>query len=194
MKEGNILLIDNFDSFTFTIADYLQVAHQNVRVLPRTRVDHNELEEADGIVLSPGPGNPGQMTDLLNLIKQMPASKPVLGICLGFQALGILSGASLTSGLPVHGKIATVIRQKSTSWLLENLPESFSVVRYHSLRFNHCPAGWDPVLSTEDGILMAMEKEDRPWAGVQFHPEAYLTEHGMTLIQNWLKKAGFLKV
>lgn len=191
---GGILLVDNFDSFTFTIADYLRKARQQVKVISRDKVTRMDVQVADGIVLSPGPGNPSFMPGLHQLIQQIPASKPMLGICLGFQALGVVCGSSLSSGAPMHGKRAKVNRSTTSSWLLENLPDSFQVVRYHSLYFTKCPPGWKAVLWTDDGILMAMEREDRAWAGVQYHPEAYLSEHGQTTFENWLKKGGLLSM
>lgn len=191
MVSGHLLLIDNYDSFTHTIADYLRVENQEVLVKSRDAIREQDLTAAKGIVLSPGPGNPATMPDLLSILKNIPESRPVLGICLGFQALGVLEGLELRSGAPVHGKISEVFQSGSPSWLLNSVPSQFSVVRYHSLYFTECPAGWEPILWTGNKILMAMERKDRVWAAVQYHPEAFLSEHGRKIFQNWLEKAGF---
>jgi len=184
-KTINLLLVDNQDSFTFNIRDYLARLGARVQVLDRDSVSLGHIENSDGVVFSPGPGNPAGMTQLLNLIGQAVARKPVLGICLGHQALAYYFGAEIRQANPMHGKISKVHKVNESS-LLNQIPDSFSVVRYHSLYVDSIPDDLIPILQTEDSILMAFEHRIFPVFGIQFHPEAHLSEFGLDILRNWL--------
>jgi len=187
MKKGttNLLLVDNQDSFTYNIRDYLSRLGAQVQVLDRDSVSIQHIEESDGVVFSPGPGNPERLTSLLDLIGQAVARKPVLGICLGHQALAYYFGAEIRQANPMHGKISKVHKVNDSS-LLNQIPDSFSVVRYHSLYVDSIPDDLIPILQTEDSILMAFQHQNLPVFGIQFHPEAHLSEFGLDMLRNWL--------
>jgi anthranilate synthase component II len=182
-----ILLIDFQDSFTWNIADYLARCGATVTVKDSRLVRPGKWDSFQGLVFSPGPGNPSHMPHLQALLASAVQQRPVLGICLGFQALGHHFGARLEKGQPVHGKESTV-RRRGESWLLSGLPESFSVVRYHSLVVRGETSPLRPVLHSVDGEIMALEHPTLPVAGVQYHPEAWLSEFGLEVLENWLRR------
>jgi len=180
-----LLLIDNFDSFTYNIRDYLARLGATVQVVSRLDCRLEQMDEADGIVFSPGPGNPESIPQLTHLISSAVSRKPVLGICLGHQALALHFGSSLKKADPFHGKFSEV-QKVADSPYLAHIPEKFRVVRYHSLIVDVLSADLRPLLRTKDGILMAFYHCSLPLLGIQFHPEAHLTEYGLPLLSNWL--------
>lgn len=184
-----ILLVDNFDSFTFNVKDYLEQCGAIVTVMARPEVQISDYESYDGIVFSPGPGNPAIMPELCKLVQNAIDSKPTFGICLGFQAIAFCFGAEIRKGIPHHGKLSRVNKVESGK-LLNGLPIHFDVVRYHSLVVTGITLPIKTLLVTNDGEVMAFEHVERPVCGVQFHPEAYLSEHGLTILRNWLNLCG----
>jgi anthranilate synthase component 2 len=185
MKGPKLLLVDNHDSFTYNIYDYLSRLGAEVSVKMIERVLPEDFDSADGLVLSPGPGNPSKLPDLLQLIQKVVSRKPVLGICLGHQALAYYFGAGIVKAAPMHGKISKVYRQHEVP-LLSGIPSEFRVVRYHSLLAEHLPDCLLPILETADGENMAFQHIHLPVMGIQFHPEAHLTEFGLVMLKNWL--------
>jgi anthranilate synthase component 2 len=184
-----ILLIDNFDSFSHMLADYLRRSGEEVLVL-RNDVSVSELDVLDfsAMVLSPGPGTPASAGNLMPLLTRYAYELPVLGVCLGHQALGMHFGASLRKcGRPMHGKVSSVF-QKRTHPVFAGLPEQFEVTRYHSLELWKLPAELEVLLETDRGELMAFCHRHLPLMGLQFHPEAHLTQHGELLLQNWIER------
>jgi anthranilate synthase component 2 len=185
-----LLLIDYYDSFTYNIADYLRRCGAEVDVCEANSVDSPAFAAYDGLVFSPGPGNPVHMPDLRRLMSDAIGFRPVLGICLGFQAMGLHFGGHLRRGHPCHGKQSVVCRIPGTpSWLLQDIPDCFTVVRYHSLVIGGPLSGAHVTLSAGEGEPMALEHPDLPVAGVQYHPEAWLSAYGLPLFHNWLRKA-----
>jgi anthranilate synthase/aminodeoxychorismate synthase-like glutamine amidotransferase len=186
-----LLLLDNFDSFTFTLADYLRQLGAEVLVR-RNDVPLAELRQLNvaGIVLSPGPGTPAQAGMMPALIQEYYQHKPMLGVCLGYQALGEFFGATLArAGRPMHGKVADISCEPD-SLLFEGLPSTFPVTRYHSLVLTEpLPSGLVPLARTTGPVaeLMALRHRTLPLYGVQFHPEALLTAHGLAILANWLR-------
>lgn len=180
-----LLLVDNFDSFTFNIRDYFGRLGAEVGVISRKDCHPGQMADFDGIVFSPGPGNPQDMPDLSILVSEALSMKPVLGICLGHQALALHFGSSLIKTNPFHGKVSEVFRVSASPYL-NNIPERFRVVRYHSLIIHELSNELQPLLRTADNNLMAFCHPELPVLGVQFHPEAHLTEYGLPLLQNWL--------
>lgn len=178
-------MIDNHDSFTYNIYDYLCRIGAEVTVKVREKVVSDDLKKADGIAFSPGPGNPETLPELQNLLRLVVDEKPVLGICLGHQALAFHFGASIVKATPMHGKISAVFR-KNESALLYGIPQTFRVVRYHSLLVENLPNCLIPILSTKDDLIMAFQHRTLPLFGIQFHPEAHLSEFGLPLLKNWL--------
>ncbi len=187
-----LLLLDNFDSFTYTLADYLHQAGAKVAVR-RNDVPLAELRELDlqGIVLSPGPGAPAAAGSLLSVIEEYYQRLPMLGVCLGQQALGEFFGARLRrSARPMHGKVSE-IELFGDDPLLAGQPRRQPVTRYHSLALDAStlPAALVPLAYTADADreLMALRHATLPLYGVQFHPEALLTTHGLAWLRNWLR-------
>ena len=190
-KKKHVLVIDNYDSFTWNLVHYLEELGAETRVV---RNDELTVEEAlasgaDGILLSPGPCSPNEAGICVALIQNAPESLPILGVCLGHQSIGQAFGGEVITAREIrHGKLSD-IHQKGGD-LFEGLPETYRVVRYHSLAVK--PDDLPDVLVadafTDDGEVMALHHKTRPIYGVQFHPESILTEHGHALLKNWLDK------
>ena len=187
-----ILLIDNYDSFTYNLAHYLADVGGEAHVI---RNDEMTVEEAlalkpEAVVLSPGPCTPNEAGICVDFVKRAPGSLPILGVCLGHQSIGQAMGGDVVTAMEIrHGKIST-IKQKGGA-LFAGLPETFDVVRYHSLAVAP-PSLPDCLIAdafTDDGEIMAMHHESRPVFGVQFHPESIKTEHGHEMLANFLKVA-----
>lgn len=192
-----ILLLDNFDSFTFTLADYLRQLGAQVLVR-RNDVPLTELRQLDfeAIVLSPGPGTPREAGTLLAVIEEYHRQVPMLGVCLGHQALGEYFGATLRrAARPMHGKVSE-IEWVGAGPLLAGLPARLPVTRYHSLVLApELPPALAALAYTTgpEPELMALQHRTLPLAGVQFHPEALLTPHGLALLSNWVRSCNIVK-
>lgn len=183
-----IAVIDNFDSFVFNLIRYLRELGCEVEVMRNHEIKRDVLETADGILLSPGPGVPKEAGDLLAIIEQFHAFKPMLGVCLGHQALGEFFGANLIkSQVPIHGE-ARSIHILENNYLFQDLENELSVGRYHSwvLELNtEVPV--IPTAVDEKGEVMALRHKTLPLYGVQFHPESILTPTGRKMLENWVK-------
>lgn len=189
-----ILLIDNFDSFAHILADYFRRTGEKVTVL-RNDVSLEAVSAYDfsALVISPGPETPDKAGNLMGILAYYYDKLPVLGICLGHQAIGTFFGARLVrSPWPMHGKTATVFKKKDHEVLLD-MPANFKVTRYHSLELEDSPDCMELILEGEKGEIMALSHKYLPILGIQFHPEAHLTEHGEVLIQNWVNLIRELK-
>ena len=185
-----LLLIDNYDSFTYNLAHYLGELGAEVEV---RRNDALTAQEAlalkpSHIVLSPGPCRPEQAGIMLDLIKlSAEAKQPLLGVCLGHQGIGMAFGGKvIRASLPMHGKISA-IRHGNDS-VFEGLPTPFNATRYHSLIIERSSMPKDLIVTaeTEDGTIMGVRHATLPIHGVQFHPESIATEHGHALLKNFL--------
>lgn len=181
-----ILLVDNYDSFTYNLVDYFQQLNVEVEVLRNDEpIEKYYKKDYSGIVLSPGPEQPNSAGQLLKITESFLGNLPILGICLGHQALGVLNGGSLIKAIrPMHGKISTIDTEDSI--VFKNLPKRFDVVRYHSLVINDLPEAIRVTAKTSEGEVMAMESEKLMFSGIQFHPEAVLTEYGLQMLRNWV--------
>ena len=186
-KTRRLLLIDNYDSFTYNLYDYFLQLGTDCQVV---RNDDYTLEEIqaldfDGLVLSPGPQRPEDAGLLMDILKFYAGRLPILGICLGHQAIGMLYGASLVKApVPVHGKTASVIHQNHP--LFATIPSPMQVMRYHSLIVQDLSNTDLEVIGQTENLVMALVHRELPIVGVQFHPESILTPMGMQLLQNWL--------
>ncbi|RIJ37309.1 anthranilate synthase component II [Pontibacter oryzae] len=181
-----LLLLDNFDSFTYNLVDYFGRLGVEVQVV-RNDVPLEQLKQlpVTGIVLSPGPGTPKAAGNMMEVIHYYHTQIPMLGICLGHQALGEFFEAKLEKGIkPMHGKISEI--SCAPDPLFENLPATMPVVRYHSLVLHHLPDCLVPLAHTQEGELMAFRHRELPLYALQFHPEAQLTTYGLHMLQNWV--------
>ena len=179
-------MVDNYDSFSYTIVDYLRQCGVVVDIKKRDELEVSDIHLFDGIVFSPGPGNPEKLQFLMDLVSESVKWKPTLGICLGFQAIAYYFGSRIRKGMPVHGKLSTVFTIEKGR-LTEGLPDKFEVVRYHSLFVDLDSSPLKALLQTSNNEIMAFEHPDLPVMAVQFHPEAYLSQFGIHIFQNWLK-------
>lgn len=186
-----IVIIDNYDSFTFNLVHYLEELDCEVTVLRNDEFELEELKSFDDIILSPGPGIPSESGLLIDVIKTYVSSKKILGICLGQQAIGEVFGGSLLNLDKVYHGVATSINVLVADEILfQNLPKQLEVGRYHSWVIN--PADFPEVLevtaSAENGEIMAIRHKTYNVKGVQFHPESILTPHGKTILSNWINE------
>ncbi len=183
-----LLLIDNYDSFVFNIAQYL--GEMGASVMVKRNDDpslHLFLGQADGYVISPGPGHPRDSNRSLDVIKEDGYGKPVLGVCLGHQAIAHVHGASVVRGnRVVHGKV-TGINHAGGS-LFENVPGRFQATRYHSLVVSResLPENIEVLAESDDREIMSLKVRGTQVYGVQFHPESVMTSHGKTILSNFL--------
>lgn len=185
-----MILIDNYDSFTYNIVQYLQELGIEPQVFENDKISINELKQLNfsSIIISPGAGNPNTAGISMEVIKEFYKTKKILGVCLGFQCLAQFFGAEIIKDKePMHGKVSN-IEIIENSKLFKNIPNEFFVTRYHSLIANRKTI--KPPLKitakTRDNIVMAIEHETLPLYGVQFHPEAILTQYGHELFENFI--------
>lgn len=184
-----ILLIDNYDSFTYNLYQYLSELGADVSVARNDKITIDEIhaKKPEAIVISPGPKTPSEAGISEPVIREFHKSVPILGVCLGHQAIGEVFGGNIVKApLPMHGKTSQIIHTGRS--IFASLPIPFSATRYHSLivareRF---PEQLEIIAWTEDDLVMGLKHRDYPTVGVQFHPESIMTENGKTLLQNFL--------
>lgn len=187
-----ILLLDNYDSFVYNLDRYLQRLGHSTLVLRSDSIGCDGVAriEPTAIIISPGPKDPDHAGCSMEVVRRFADRIPILGVCLGHQAIGqALGGRIVRAKAPMHGKASTI--QHTSDRLLAGLPENFKVGRYHSLVI--APESLPPCLAAtawaDDGTIMAIEHRDHPVFGVQFHPESILTEHGYRILSNFLAQA-----
>ncbi|HET7303672.1 MAG TPA: aminodeoxychorismate/anthranilate synthase component II [Segeticoccus sp.] len=187
-----VLVIDNYDSFVFTIVGYLQQLGAECDVVRNDAVPGDAGADHDGVLVSPGPGTPQGAGVSMSVIEACGRRRqPMLGVCLGHQALGAVFGAEVVRAPELlHGKTSTVVHDGSG--VLEGLTSPFTATRYHSLTIDRPTVPDELVVhgETPSGIVMAVRHRDLPLEGVQFHPESVLTEGGHRLLANWLVRCG----
>lgn len=185
-----IVLLDNHDSYVHNLAQLLRMLGEAVRVVRNDEIEPGDLLalRPKALVLSPGPGAPDSAGVQPRLLRELPAGLPVLGVCLGHQALLHGAGASIVpDAQPVHGRVSRVHHDGSRLW--HGVPDPFEAMRYHSLIAERAtiPAEWTVTAWTEDGTVMAVEHACMPRFGVQFHPESFLTPEGSRIAANFLR-------
>ena len=187
-----ILVIDNYDSFVYNLVQYLGQLCAEVTVRRNDEVDIESIKEFDGILISPGPGTPEAAGQSIEIVEYAAAHNiPLLGVCLGHQAIGVAFGATVSRAPELlHGKTSEVHHLQKG--LLAELPSPFTATRYHSLAIERetLPFDLEVTGDTESGVVMAIEHRTLPISGVQFHPESVLTEHGHQMLGNWLEMCG----
>jgi len=186
-----ILMIDNYDSFTFNLVQYIQQLGENIIVKKNNEITIDEIKSMrpTAIILSPGPGNPNQAGISLSVVEQFHKSIPILGVCLGHQVIGQFFGGKIVKAKqPMHGKTSSINHDGKT--IFKGLKNPLKVTRYHSLiiQKSSLPNCLQISACSEDKEIMAIRHKVYPIEGVQFHPESILTECGLNLLQNFFKE------
>ncbi len=183
-----VLIVDNYDSFTFNLFHYVEGLGAHVVVKRNDEISIDEIGEFDKIILSPGPGLPHESEGMMNIIKHWFDKKPFLGVCLGMQALAIHFGDSIYNQKQVLHGVQSLAKQIETSQLLVNVPLEFQVALYHSWAINlEENSPFKPTSISDKEVLMSFEHKDLPIFGVQFHPESILTPEGKVILKNFLE-------
>ncbi len=184
-----ILLLDNYDSFTYNLYQYLAELGAEVEVVRNDEISVDEIvaKTLDGIVISPGPSRPENAGITLALIERAGKTMPLLGVCLGHQAIGMAYGAEVITVEPVHGKRSAV--SHVGVGVFTGLPSPLEAGRYHSLAVSRdsLPDSLEVTASAPDGLVMGIRHREYPVEGIQFHPESILTVDGMAMLGNWLR-------
>ncbi|CCB64819.1 MULTISPECIES: aminodeoxychorismate/anthranilate synthase component II [unclassified Hyphomicrobium] len=188
-----LILIDNYDSFTYNLVHYLGELGTESVVIRNDKVTAEEVlaQKPKAIVLSPGPCTPNEAGVCLDLIKKAGATIPLLGVCLGHQAIGQAYGGNVVRApSPMHGKLSAITN--TGKGIFKGLPERFEITRYHSLIVDRAtlPDCLEVTAETDDGLIMGLQHKSHPVHGVQFHPESIASEQGHALLANFLDLAG----
>jgi anthranilate synthase component 2 len=183
-----ILFVDNQDSFVWNLVDYVSQHYPKTAVFPNS-IFTSEVEAMDplGIVISPGPGHPANSRDVgscIDIIKKF-SSTPILGVCLGHQAMNVAYGGTVSHTRPLHGKTSQIIHDGQG--IFRSLESPLTAGRYHSLSVQNLAPSLKVSASTEDGVVMGVRHQSSPHNGLQFHPESVLTPQGMKIIINWIE-------
>ena len=184
-----IVLIDNYDSFTFNLFHYLSSFKINVDVVRNDKITSKQIlnKKYNKIVISPGPGNPNQSGNCLNIVKSLHEKVPILGVCLGHQIIGQVFGSKVVQAKKLmHGKTSKIISKKKG--ILKNLPKNFEATRYHSLIVDKKTLSNDLEITaeTKDGLIMGIQHKKFNIHGVQFHPESIKTKLGIKILKNFI--------
>ena len=185
-----IILIDNYDSFTFNLYHYLSSLKVHVDVIRNDQITSNEIlkRKYNKIVISPGPGNPNQSGNCIKIVKSLYKKIPILGVCLGHQIIGQVFGSKIVQARKLmHGKTSKIISKKTG--ILRNLPKNFEATRYHSLIIDKktLSKNLEITAETKDGVIMGVKHKKYNVHGVQFHPESIKTKVGIKIIKNFIK-------
>ncbi|MDR9446193.1 MAG: aminodeoxychorismate/anthranilate synthase component II [Balneolaceae bacterium] len=185
-----ILVIDNYDSFTYNLVNLVAIQGVDVRTVRNDEITTQQIDALSpkGILLSPGPGRPEDAGISEEVIRRFGPSCPIIGICLGHQAIGqVFGGDVIHAPSLMHGKVSTVRHEGDP--LFTEVPNPFTATRYHSLALdtNTLPSSLQVTCSTEEGVIMGVRHAEYPLQGVQFHPESILTPDGETMLKNWIE-------
>ena len=185
-----IILIDNYDSFTFNLYHYLSSLRVNVDVIRNDQITSKEIlkRRYSKIVISPGPGNPNQSGNCLKIVKSLYKKIPILGVCLGHQIIGQVFGSKIIQAKKLmHGKTSKIMSKKTG--VLKNLPKTFEATRYHSLIIDKKSLSKDLEITaeTKDGLIMGVRHKKYNVHGVQFHPESIKTKIGIKILKNFIR-------
>jgi anthranilate synthase/aminodeoxychorismate synthase-like glutamine amidotransferase len=184
-----VAVIDNYDSFTYNLVQYLAELGAEPEVFRNDAVGVEALRDFDALVVSPGPGTPADAGISVEAIRELTGVMPVLGVCLGHQALAEAFGGRVVRHQPVHGKTSRVRHDGGAPF--DGVPDGFEATRYHSLvvEEDSLPAELEVSARTDDGVVMGLRHRGQPTFGVQFHPESVLTGEGKRLLRNFLRTA-----
>ena len=187
-----VLMVDNYDSFTYNVVQYCYELGADLKVIRNDELDIQQIEQLnpEKIIISPGPATPNDAGITLEVIKYFGSKVPILGICLGHQAIAQCFGATIVGAKNLmHGKTSTIKLDKPTK-IFDEIPDNFTATRYHSLVVDPSTLNQNIIptsYSSDDGEIMSLEIKDRDIYGVQFHPESILSEHGHKILDNFLK-------
>jgi anthranilate synthase component 2 len=186
-----ILLIDNYDSFTYNLLHYLSELGAEVKVVRNDAMTPEQIladKNIKGIVLSPGPCTPNEAGICLDVISKAAGKLPIFGVCLGHEAIGQAFGGDIVRVEPMHGKVSSITH--NSKGIFKDVPTPFKATRYHSLVVDkkNMPDCLEVTATSGDGLVMAVQHKDYDIYGVQFHPESIASEHGHKMIENFLKK------
>lgn len=183
-----IVVIDNYDSFTYNLVHYLEDLNAEVTVFRNDEFELDELEKFDKILLSPGPGIPSEAGLLKDVIKKYAATKSIFGVCLGLQAIGEVFGGTLTNLEKVYHGVATKVSLTEDDFIFNDLPKETEVGRYHSwvVSTENLPEDLIVTSIDENGQIMSIKHAKYDVRGVQYHPESVLTPNGKKILENWL--------
>jgi anthranilate synthase component 2 len=184
-----VLVIDNYDSFTYNLVQYLGELNARPTVVRNDRITVEEIKKMrpESIVISPGPCTPNEAGISVEVVRQFHSSVPILGVCLGHQAIGVAFGGTVIKALRVmHGKISSIVHDGKG--ILNKIESPFLATRYHSLivERNNLPSSLEITAWTDDGTIMGLRHKEFPTFGVQFHPESIATQHGKKILKNFL--------
>lgn len=186
------LMVDNYDSFVYNLARYMEELGERVELVRNDKISAGQIEamrlagNLEGVIISPGPKGPEDCGNCREIVRQMTGKVPILGVCLGHQIIGHVFGARVQKGAqPMHGKVTRIYTTKKG--LFADLPETYQVTRYHSLIVSEegFPKELQIDARSEDGVIMGLSHRTQPVYGVQFHPEAVLTEYGHEILNNF---------
>jgi len=185
-----LLMIDNYDSFTYNLVQYFGELGEDVRVFRNDQITLEQIDalDPDHICVSPGPCSPAEAGISIDVIKRYAGKKPILGVCLGHQAIGAAFGGKIVRAKEImHGKVSQITHTNSD--VFKDIPSPFTVIRYHSLAIERAtiPDCLQITAHTPDGEIMGVRHKTMPIYGVQFHPESILTEHGHAMLKNFLE-------
>lgn len=183
-----ILVIDNYDSFTYNLVQYLGELGEDLRVFRNNRISLDEIQhmKPTRIVISPGPGTPAAAGITEDIVRCFHKSTPILGVCLGHQAIGeVFGGKIVRAPTLMHGKVSEIFHD--SKGLFAGLPQGFPATRYHSLMVTQVPTCLEISAETKDGVVMGLRHRDFPTEGIQFHCESIMTVVGKSLLKNFLK-------
>ncbi len=184
-----IVIIDNYDSFTYNLSHLVKELGADVTVIRNDQFRIEDLEPYDKIILSPGPGIPSEAGLLLDVLKSYAGKKPILGVCLGHQAIGEYFGGKLENLSSVFHGVATEGSQFGNDYIFDSLPQRITMGRYHSwvVSKEGFPTCLEVTAESDEGQIMALKHKELDIHGIQFHPESVLTPDGRTMIENWIK-------
>jgi anthranilate synthase component 2 len=190
MKKIKLLMVDNYDSFTYNIVQYFGELGADIEVFRNDEIDLEGIAQRkpDRLVISPGPCSPAEAGISVAAIQHFAGKLPILGVCLGHQSIGAAFGGKIVRAQELmHGKTSVI--ETTQQGVFRNLPEKFTVNRYHSLAIERtsCPADLEITAWTDDGEIMGVRHKSLAIEGVQFHPESILTEHGHAMLKNFLE-------
>ena len=184
------VIIDNYDSFTYNLSHLVKELGADVTVYRNDKFEMSQLEAFDKIILSPGPGIPSEAGLLLDVIRTYAGRKPILGVCLGHQAIGEVFGGKLTNLKDVYHGVATPVTLTTDDYLFKGVGNTFEVGRYHSwvVDTDGFPDCLEVTSVSQEGFIMSLRHREYDIRGIQYHPESVLTPGGKTIISNWLKQ------